>query len=56
MYTSALIDETDVKVVYDQQGNKREVSLSYEKYATLVCFSKITRKWTSMHYCKYKKM
>lgn len=40
MYTSALLDETDVKVVYDQQGNKREVLLSYEKYATLVEFVK----------------
>lgn len=38
MYTSALLDETDVKVVYDQQGNKREVLLSYEKYTTLMEF------------------
>ena len=36
MSTSALLDETNVKVVYDQQGNKREVLLSYEKYAMLV--------------------
>lgn len=40
MYPSALLDETDVKVVYDQQGNKREVLLSYEKYTTLVEFVK----------------
>jgi len=38
MNTNALLDETDVKVVYDQQGNKREVLLSYEKYTTLMEF------------------
>jgi hypothetical protein len=36
--TSALLDETDVKVVYDQQGNKREVLLSYEKYQEMLEF------------------
>ncbi len=38
MCTSALLDETDVKVVYDQQGNKREVLLSYEKYQEMLEF------------------
>lgn len=38
MYPSALLDETDVKVVYDQQGNKREVLLSYEKYQEMLEF------------------
>ncbi|HOU13011.1 MAG TPA: hypothetical protein PKZ84_07825 [Anaerolineae bacterium] len=38
MSTSALLDETDVKVVYDQQGNRREVLLSYEKYQEMLEF------------------
>ena len=38
MYPSALLDETDVKVVFDQQGNKREVLLSYEKYQKMLEF------------------
>lgn len=38
MHTNTLLDETDVKVVYDQQGNKREVLLSYEKYREMLEF------------------
>jgi len=38
MYPSALLDETDVKVVFDQQGNKREVLLRYEKYREMLEF------------------
>ncbi len=38
MYTHTFLDEADVKVVYDQQGNKREVLLSYEKYKMLVAY------------------
>ena len=38
MNTHTLLDETDVKVVYDQQGNKREVLLSYEKYQEMLEF------------------
>ena len=37
MYPS-LLDEADVKVVYDSQGNKREVLISYEKYQAIVDF------------------
>ena len=33
-----LLDEADVRVVYDSQGNKREVLISYEKYQTMVEF------------------
>jgi hypothetical protein len=33
-----LLDETDIKVVYDQQGNKREVLLSYKKYQEMLEF------------------
>jgi hypothetical protein len=39
MYTDLLLDETDVKVVYDQQGNKCEVLLSYEKYREMLEFT-----------------
>ena len=35
---SSLLDEDDVKVVYDSQGNKREVLISYEKYQAIVDF------------------
>ena len=37
MYPS-LLDEADVKVVYDSQGNKREVLISYEKFQAIVDF------------------
>ncbi|MFH1906501.1 MAG: hypothetical protein ABIL11_03820 [Chloroflexota bacterium] len=38
MMYSSLLDEADVKVVYDSQGNKREVLISYEKYQAIVDF------------------
>jgi len=33
-----LRDDTDVKVVYDSQGVKREVLISYEKYQEIMEF------------------
>lgn len=38
MATDLLLDEADVKLVYDQQGNKCEVLLSYEKYQEMLEF------------------
>jgi hypothetical protein len=38
MMVPSLLDEADVKVVYDSQGNKREVLISYEKYQAIVDF------------------
>jgi hypothetical protein len=36
--SSPLLDETDVKVVYDSQGNKREVLIDYDKYQAMLEF------------------
>jgi len=33
-----LLDDADVKVVYDSQGVKREVLISYEKYEEMLEF------------------
>jgi hypothetical protein len=33
-----LLDDADVKVVYDSQGVKREVLISYEKYEEILEF------------------
>jgi|GEM_PF-1609263 len=33
-----LLDDADVKVVYDSQGVKREVLISYEKYEKILEF------------------
>jgi len=33
-----LLDDTDVKIVYDSQGNKREVLISYDKFQTMIEF------------------
>ena len=38
MYTHTWLDESDVKVVYDQQGNKCEVLLRYDKYQEILEF------------------
>ncbi len=38
MYTSPLLDEADVKIFRDSEGNKREVLLSYEKYQEMLEF------------------
>ncbi len=38
MYTSPLLDEADVKIFCDNEGNKREVLLSYEKYQEMLEF------------------
>jgi len=35
-----LLDDADVKVVYDSQGVKREVLISYEKYKEMLAFIK----------------
>ena len=33
-----LLDETDVRIVYDSRGNKREVLISYDKFQTMIEF------------------
>ena len=33
-----LLDDADVKIVYDSQGNKREVLISYDKFQTMIEF------------------
>ena len=33
-----LLDDTDVKIVYDSRGNKREVLISYTKFQTMIEF------------------
>jgi len=33
-----LVDDTDVRVVYDSRGNKREVLISYDKFQTMIEF------------------
>ena len=38
MYTNTILNEADVKVFYDHEGNKREVLLSYEKYQEMLEF------------------
>ncbi|MEJ5309506.1 MAG: hypothetical protein WHX52_07015 [Anaerolineae bacterium] len=38
MYTNSLLDEADVKIFCDNEGNKREVLLSYEKYQEMLEF------------------
>jgi len=34
----SLLDDTDVKIVYDSRGNKREVLISYDKFQTMIEF------------------
>ena len=34
----SLLDDTDVKIVYDSRGNKREVLISYTKFQTMIEF------------------
>jgi len=38
MLHANLLDDADIKIFYDAQGNKREVLLSYEKYQQVVEF------------------
>ena len=35
---SPLIRDADIRVVYDHEGNKREVLMSYEKYLEILEF------------------
>lgn len=34
----SLLDDTDVRIVYDSLGNKREVLISYDKFQTMIEF------------------
>jgi len=36
--SSGLLDEADVKVVYDSHGNKSEVLIRYDKYQAILEF------------------
>jgi len=38
MIAELLLDDTDIKVFLDSEGNKREVLLSYEKYLAFIKF------------------
>jgi hypothetical protein len=34
----SLLDDTDVRIVYDSRGNKREVLIRYDKFQTMIEF------------------
>jgi hypothetical protein len=34
----SLLDDTDVRIVYDSRGDKREVLISYDKFQTMIEF------------------